>query len=182
MRAAPHRPSGVERTFGAEEIIVSKTDAQGRIRYANDVFLRVSGYREVELLGQPHSIIRHPQMPRTIFRLLWQTIAAGEEMFAYVNNLASDGAHYWVLAHVTPSSRDGSGHHGYHSNRRCPDRAAVEAVDRLYRRLHTEEQRHARPAEAMAASGTLLESLLAARGLTYDEYVWQLVSGRPVEV
>lgn len=182
MRAAPHRPTGVERTFGTEEIIVSRTDAQGRIVYANDVFQRVSGYSEAELLGQPHSIIRHPDMPRTVFRLLWQTIAAGEETFAYVNNLAADGAHYWVLAHVTPSSRDAGGSHGYDSHRRCPDRAAVAQVDRLYRRLHAEEQRHARPADAMAASGALLESLLSAQGVSYDEYVWRLVSGRAVDL
>ena len=59
------RPTGRERVFGEDEIIVSKTDLRGKITYANDVFLRVSGYTEEQLLGQPHSIVRHPDMPRT---------------------------------------------------------------------------------------------------------------------
>lgn len=123
-------PTGVERTFGVDEIIVSKTDPQGRITYANPVFLRVSAYSEDQLLGKPHSVVRHPDMPRILFKLLWDTIAAGQEIFAYINNLAADGAHYWVLAHVTPSHKDGR-LIGYHSNRRLPERAAVAEVSRL---------------------------------------------------
>ena len=121
MRVSHVRPTGVERTFGEDEIIVSKTDAKGIIRYANGVFLRVSGYEEADVLGQPHNIIRHPEMPRCIFRLLWDTIASGEEIFAYVLNLAADGAHYWVFAHVTPSFGPRGEIIGYHSNRRLPD-------------------------------------------------------------
>jgi len=174
VRPSGIRPTGVERTFGTEEIIVSKTDAKGRLTYANDVFLRVSGYTEHEVIGQPHSMIRHPEMPRIVFKLLWDTITAGEEIFAYVNNLAADGAHYWVYAHVTPSSPRGSRAGGYHSNRRSPDRAAVGTVVPLYRELYAAEQRHARPADAMAASGALLDARLASLGLTYDEFVWSL--------
>ena len=96
-------PTGRERVFGEDEIIVSKTDLQGRITYANSVFLRVAGYAEEDVLGQPHSMIRHPGMPRAVFKLLWETIAGGREIFAYVKNLARDGDHYWVFAHVTPS-------------------------------------------------------------------------------
>ncbi|HMO11052.1 MAG TPA: PAS domain-containing protein, partial [Actinotalea sp.] len=117
MRPSSVMPTGVERTFGADEIIVSKTDPKGRITYANQVFLRVSGYREDEVVGQPHSIVRHPDMPRAVFALLWETIQAGREIFAYINNLAADGAHYWVFAHVT-TSRAGGALVGYHSNRR----------------------------------------------------------------
>ena len=95
--------TGVERTFGEDEIIVSKTDLTGRITYANDVFLRISGYAEAEVLGQPHSIIRHPGTPRAVFSLLWRTIESGREIFAYVVNRAKNGDHYWVLAHVTPT-------------------------------------------------------------------------------
>ena len=95
--------TGVERFFDKDEIIVSKTDLKGRMTYCNDVFLRIAGYTEQELLGQPHSIIRHPDMPRCVFKLLWDTIGAGKEIFAYVINRAKNGDHYWVLAHVTPS-------------------------------------------------------------------------------
>ena len=84
-------PSGVERIFSPEEIIVTKTDLQGRITYANEVFCRVSALREDEVLGQPHSLIRHPEMPRGVFRLLWDRLQSGQEVFAYVKNLAADG-------------------------------------------------------------------------------------------
>ena len=175
MRESGVRPTGVERTFGQDEIIVSKTDDKGRITYANSVFLRVAQYEEREVLGEPHSVIRHPDMPRIVFKLLWDTIQSGREIFAYVNNLASDGAHYWVLAHVTPSRTAAGASAGYHSNRRSPGRGAVRDVDALYGRLVAEERRHARPADAMAASGALLEAELAALSTTYDELVWHLV-------
>jgi len=180
VRATRVQPTGVERTFGDHEIIVSKTDAKGRIEYANDVFVRVSGYSEHELLGQPHNVIRHPDMPRAVFSLMWETIGAGQEIFAYVNNLAADGSHYWVLAHVTPSYGRGRDLAGYHSNRRCPERGAVREADLLYRVLRAEELRHARPADALAASTALLGRALADRGQTYEECVWNLISGATV--
>jgi PAS domain S-box-containing protein len=111
-------PTGRERTFDDEEIIVSKTDLSGRITYANDVFLRISGYTEAEVIGQPHSLIRHPDMPRSVFNLLWKTIGAGQEIFAYVVNMAKNGDHYWVLAHVTPTFGPAGDIIGFHSNRR----------------------------------------------------------------
>ena len=169
------RPTGVERTFGDDEIIVSKTDPKGLITYANSVFLRVSGFDESALLGQPHNIVRHPDMPRIIFKLAWDTIQAGEEIFAYINNLAADGAHYWVLAHLTPSRSLTGTAAGYHSNRRSPGRGAVHVVDRLYGRLRAEERKHPRPADAMNASGQLLQTELARHDMSYDEYVWNLI-------
>ena len=96
-------PTGKERYFEKTELIVSKTDLKGRMLYVNDVFMRISGFNEKELLGQPHSMIRNPQMPRCVFKLLWDTLEAKKEIFAYVVNICKNGDHYWVLAHVTPS-------------------------------------------------------------------------------
>ena len=146
---------------------------EGRITYANEVFLRVAAYEEHEVMGKPHSIIRHPDMPRAVFGLLWKEIQAGNEIFAYVNNLAKDGVNYWVFAHVTPTWRDGR-IVGYHSNRRVPDPAAVHAVEPIYRQLLAEEQRHHHPVEAIDASTALLGQVLAGAGVTYDEFVWSL--------
>ena len=87
-------PTGRERRFDDDELLVSKTDPKGRITYANDVFVRVSGYALPEIIGQPHNLIRHPQMPRGVFRLLWDSISRGEELFAFINNLAKNGDHY----------------------------------------------------------------------------------------
>lgn len=85
------QPTRHEVTFGEDEIIVSKTNPKGIILCANRTFLKVSGYTEAELLGKPHNIIRHPDMPRCVFKLLWDTIASGSEIFAYVKNMAKNG-------------------------------------------------------------------------------------------
>jgi PAS domain S-box-containing protein len=174
VRASRTSPTGVERRFGDDELIVTKTDARGVITYTNDVFLRVSALTEDEVVGQPHNIIRHPGMPRGIFDLLWETLRSGSEIFAYVVNLAADGAHYWVLAHVTPSVDAHGKLLGYHSNRRVPAPAALTAVRRLYDELLAVEARFSRPAEAVAASRALLAERLDTAGMTYDEFVWSL--------
>jgi PAS domain S-box-containing protein len=177
MKATQVRPTGVERTFADDEIIVTKTDLRGVITYANDVFLRISALREDEAVGQPHNVIRHPDMPRSVFKLLWDTVKDGRELFAYVVNLASDGAHYWVLAHVTPSFDTNGKVVGYHSNRRRPDPAAVSAASEFYGRLRAEERRHSSAPAALEASWQMMRQSLAERGQTYEEYVWELTNG-----
>lgn len=165
-------PTGREVTFGDEEIIVSKTDPRGIITYANPVFLRVAGYREHEVLGQPHNVIRHPDMPRCVFGLLWKQLKAGKEIFAYVKNMTRSGDHYWVHAHVTPTF-DGAGNiTNFHSNRRRPDQAAIAAIEPLYARLREEESRHQNAREATGAGERLLQSILAEAGVTYDQFIW----------
>lgn len=168
-------PTGVERFFDDDEIIVSKTDLKGRITYANRVFMRVAGYSEQELLGAPHSLIRHPAMPRCVFKLLWDTLEAQQEIFAYVNNMARNGDHYWVFAHVTPSFDANGEIVGYHSNRRVPDRRVVdETITPLYRSLLAEETRHQDRKQGLAASFAMLENLLKEKGVGYDELVFSL--------
>lgn len=166
--------SGVERTFGADEIIVSKTDAKGRIIYANQVFLRMAGYSESEILNQPHSIIRHPDMPRCVFKLLWDTIGAGKEIFAYVKNRAKNGDHYWVLAHVTPTFDKAGNIISYHSNRRSPRREAVEKAEGLYRQLLAIEQSNPDRKAGMEASFQAVVATLQNAGVPYDEFVFAL--------
>ncbi|MEK9970407.1 MAG: PAS domain-containing protein [Ferrovibrio sp.] len=164
-------PTGRERTFAEHEIIVSKTDLKGRITYVNDIFCNVGLYEEEEVLGQPHSIVRHPDMPRVVFALLWQRIEEGEEIFAYVKNMAKNGDHYWVLAHVTPSySLDGKVD-GYHSNRRVPSRDALTQIEPLYRRLREEETRHVDRKQGLQAAAALLETTLSERNTDYDRYI-----------
>lgn len=168
------RPTGRERPFYENEIIVSKTDLKGRITYANDVFQRVSDYSVRELLGQPHSIIRHPDMPRAIFKLLWDTIQAKGEVFAYIDNLAHNGDHYWVLAHVTPSFDAKGNVVGYHSNRRKPDEDKVAKVIPLYQALLEDERRAPDRKVGMELAYGRLLSELKSRGVPYDEFVFSL--------
>lgn len=125
------------------------------------------------MLGQPHSIIRHPEMPRCIFELLWDTIASGREIFAYVLNLTKTGEGYWVLAHVTPSFSPKGEPTGYHSNRRVPYPDALEKIRPLYQELRAVERHHeATPREALAASRQLLQKKLA--GQDYSRFVFGL--------
>ncbi len=168
------RPTGVERRFRDSDIIVTKTDPKGRITYANDIFLAVSGFREEEVIGQPHSLVRHPDMPRCVFQLLWETIQKGEELFALVVNLCKNGDHYWVLAHVTPTA-DGSGKVlGYHSNRRTAPRAAVDAITSLYAELRGIEHGHEDRRRGLEASRARLDSFLREKGVSFNEYVLTL--------
>jgi PAS domain S-box-containing protein len=173
--ARPERSlTGVERTFPEDEIIVSKTDVQGRLTYVNDVFLSVSGYSEPEVMGQPHSIIRHPDMPRAVFKLLWDTIASGQEIFAYVNNRASNGDYYWVLAHITPTFGPDGSIVGYHSNRRSPRREALAKIQPLYRRLLDIERGAADRKIGLDASMRALTDILATEGKSYGEFIFGL--------
>ena len=166
--------TGVERFFDADEVIVSKTDLQGRITYANRVFQRVAGYTEEELMGAPHSIVRHPDMPRCVFKLLWDTLAAKQEIFAYVVNKAKNGDHYWVFAHVTPSNDVNGQLIGYHSSRRVPDRAAIDKVVPLYRTLRDIENKNADRKQGMNDAFAAVVALLTEKGIGYDEFVFSL--------
>ena len=173
----PTQPTGHERHFAEDEIIVSKTDPSGRITYANDVFLRVAGYTASQILGQPHSIIRHPDMPRAVFSLLWDTISAGSEIFAYVVNLSKNGDHYWVFAHVTPTFDDGGKIVGYHSSRRVPNPAAIRAIQPVYAEMLAVERQQPDKRSAVAAGRELLAAKLVSLGLTYDALMFHLEIG-----
>lgn len=166
--------TGREVRFDPDEIIVSKTDPRGMLTYVNDVFLRVSGYEEAELIGRPHSIIRHPGMPRCIFKLLWDTISSGNEIFAYVNNRCKNGDHYWVLAHVTPTYGPEHRLVGYHSNRRVPKPAALEAVGPLYAKLLAAEQAAGGVKAGLEAGTRLLEETISKTEKNYDQFILSL--------
>jgi PAS domain S-box-containing protein len=170
----PVSPPGRERLLGPDDLIVSKTDLQGRITYANRTFQRIAGYSESELLGAPHSIVRHPAMPRCVFKLLWDTLQSGNEIFAYVLNLAKSGDHYWVFAHVTPSFDDAGRIVGYHSNRRAPERAAIEKARGLYEVVLAEERLHSSPQRQVEAGLALVTKTLADAGVSYDQFVFSL--------
>ena len=164
--------SGVEQFFDDDELIVSKTDLKGRLTYVNDIFLSISGYTENECLGKPHNMIRHPDMPRCIFGLLWETLEKGEEIFAYVVNRCKNGDHYWVKAHVTPSRLKTGEIVGYHSTRRTPDRDVLEKkIIPLYQDLRLEEQKHKNRKAGLEFSRSMVSDMLAGQNLQYDEFI-----------
>lgn len=168
------RPTQREVFFDRDEIIVSKTDLKGRITYANCVFQRIAGYTERELLGQPHSIIRHPDMPRAAFKLLWDMLLDREEVFAYVKNMTKTGDFYWVFAHVTPTFDTAGAMVGFHSNRRVPSRGAVDAIASVYAEVLRMEAQHRNGKEALAAGYKHLADFVTSTKKPYDELVLSL--------
>ncbi len=117
--------------YPGEHMLVSVTDTKGFITHCNRAFVNVSGYREDELLGQNHNLIRHPDMPALGFKDLWSTIGRGKPWSGLVKNRAKNGDHYWVIANVSPIMVDGKPH-SYMSVRIKPTRAQIEAADALY--------------------------------------------------
>ncbi|MCX7668819.1 methyl-accepting chemotaxis protein [Caldimonas sp.] len=140
--------------------LVSTTDLQGRILYCNPAFIEVSGYAREELLGQPHNLIRHPDMPEEAFRDLWATIQSGLPWRAVVKNRRKDGSHYWVMANVTPLVDNGQPI-GYMSVRTVPSREEVQAAQALYARMR-EERAAGRPVHRLQ-HGRVLRDTLAGR-------------------
>ena len=181
MKKPSAAPTGNEVRFGENEIIVSKTDLRGIITYANPVFVRVSGYSVTELVGSPHNLVRHPDMPRCVFHLLWERLKAGHEVFAYVNNLARSGDHYWVFAHVTPSFDPSGNVVGYHSSRRVPYPDALSKVKELYAQLLKAEKAEVVPTRGLEAGRALLDRTLRDAGMAYDPFVFGLSQSTRLE-
>lgn len=163
-------PTDVEKVMRDDDFIVSKTDPTGRITYGNRIFIEFSGYTEAELIGSQHNIIRHPDMPRGVFKLLWDTIQDKRECNAYVKNMAKDGSFYWVFANITPDLDDAGNINGYFSVRRKPRASAIDTVTDLYRTMVSAEQA-AGPKDAIQASTKILNDFLSEKGMTYDALV-----------
>ncbi|GAB6042396.1 PAS domain-containing protein [Endothiovibrio diazotrophicus] len=163
-------PTAREVTLSDEEVIISKTDLKGRITYANRAFMRVSGYSEPRLHGVQHNIVRHPDMPRGAFRLLWKTLQGGNEFFAFVKNLTADGSYYWVFANVTLDHDLKGNVLGYFSVRRKPSPQGIRTISELYREM-LELERRAGPANAPDASMAWLLDQVRAHGVGYDEFI-----------
>jgi PAS domain S-box-containing protein len=167
--------TGFEKTFDKDEVIVSKTDLDGKITYGNRTFYKMAGLEESECLGVQHNLIRHPDMPRCVFQLLWDTLKSGNEIFAYVVNRSGNGDHYWVYAHVTPSY-DGSGNIvGYHSNRRVPNKAILDQhIIPLYADLLRMEKADDSPKGGMEAAYGKVGNMLSEAKVGFNEFMFSL--------
>lgn len=162
-------PINNEKILPEGEFIVSKTDQKGKILYGNKFFIKISGYAEQELLNQPHSILRHPDMPKVVFKLLWDRLHAKKEVFAYVKNLCKDGSFYWVFANVTVTSDKNGSVIDLHSVRRKPSDKSMKVIPDLYKKLLTKEKE-----AGMEASIELLNAILNEQGVSYDDFIFNL--------
>ena len=167
--------TGTQTEFQRGTILVSKTTPTGVIIYANPDFCEVAGFELSELLGRPHNMIRHPDMPRAVFSLMWETLKSGREFFGYIVNRCADGNHYWVFAHVVPDVDPRTGAViGYHSARRWAQPQACIRAMAVYQRLLDVEMREPNPRRAIEAGRATLAGLLDSAGVTYEQWVFSL--------
>ena len=152
-------PTDVEREVKSIDMIVSKGDAKGNITYTNPIFMKISGYSQGELLDKPHSILRHPDMPKAIFKYLWDNISEGKEVHAYVKNLCKDGSYYWVLAQVKMAKNPDGSFRNYMSTRKCITDSAKAIISELYAKMLEAEKEG-----GIDASLEVLNAFLTERG------------------
>ena len=156
----------MEKHLNDNDFIVSKTDLKGRITYGNIKFIDMSGYSEKELIGAPHNILRHKDMPKIVYKLLWDRIQSKQEIFAFVKNACKNGDFYWVFTNVTASLDKNGKIIGYYSVRRKPNPKAIEAIIPVYQKLIDIEKR-----SGIDASLKVLQEILDESEVTYDEFI-----------
>ena len=153
-------PIDEEIVLDPKRYIVSETDAKGKITFCNDYFMEVSGYTQDELIGKPHSIVRHPDMPKVVFKLLWETISQGKNINAVVKNLAKDGRYYWIFTEFESRRDTDTGEIiGYHASRKKISKHVIEVIAELYAELLKIELE-----EGVEASEKYLVSFLKEKG------------------
>ncbi len=160
-------PIDEEIVLNPKKYILSKTDPKGIIEYGNDYFVEISGYTEDELIGKNHNIVRHPDMPKIVFKLLWKRIQNRENITAVVKNLAKDGRYYWVVTDFEIKTDKVTNEIvGYFAYRTAAPRKAIEVMEPLYQKLTNIEKR-----SGMEGSEKYLLALLESRGQSYDDFI-----------
>ncbi|TNB61592.1 PAS domain-containing protein [Campylobacter helveticus] len=149
--------------------MTSKTDLKGDIIYANADFLKYAGYKMDEILYKPHNIVRHEDMPKTVFKCLWDYIVEGNEIFAFVKNKAKSGDYYWVFANITASFDEKRNIINYYSVRRKPNPKAIPIIESVYKTL-LEKEREGGIKEGVK---TLME-LVGSYKMTYNQLIFDL--------
>ena len=119
--------------------LISETDLKGNITYVNRKFVEMSGYSKEEAIGQPHNILRHPDMPRAAFDQMWKTIQSGKTWEGYVKNMRKDGKFYWVIVNIIPKLDENGEIIGYIASRKVPKRIEIEAAEHSYKEMLSHE-------------------------------------------
>ena len=155
------RVTDIEKEITSIDLIVSKADKDGNITYVNPIFLKISGYTQGELYDKPHSILRHPDMPKVIFRYLWTNINMGNDVIAYVKNLCKDGSFYWVIATVKMAKNPDGSFRNFMSTRKCISQDAKIVISKLYAKLLEVEK-----SDGIEASEALLNGFREENSIT----------------
>jgi PAS domain S-box-containing protein len=160
-----------EVSWDKTQVIMSKTNAFGIIEYANEVFIDVCGYEDYELMGQPHNIIRHPDMPKVIFKVLWENLKNGKNFHAIVKNLAKSGRYYWVITDFEISRDENDVIVNYFGRRQAvPQEVITLHIEPLYKKLLQIEA-----ASGVEFSEKYLIGFLEEKKRSYVEYIKELI-------
>ncbi len=165
----PH-PINQEIAIDRDKVLLSITDTKGVITYCNEDFVETCGYAEYELAGAAHNIIRHPDMPRVIFKLMWARIQTKNNIIAIVKNLAKSGKYYWVMTDFVIKQDSLGNITGYKAYRRPAPRKAIEAVIPIYLKLRNIEEM-----KGMQAAEDFLVGYLESLNVTYDDFIESLI-------
>ncbi len=169
---APKNITSAEKILNENDFIVSKTDTKGVITYCNEIFAQMAGYTFKELIGANHNLIRHPEMPKLAYKILWEKIQKKQEFFGFVKNLCADGGYYWVYAYITVDLDTKGNVIGYTSVRRKPPQSAIDQIIPIYKDLVDAER-----IGGVESSMKLLNELLDKHNLEYDEFIINLQIG-----
>lgn len=169
-------PNNNEIKLDSKRYIVSKTDAKGIIEYGNDYFVEISGYSDVEIIGEPHSILRHPDMPKIVFKMMWERISTANNIMAVVKNLSKDGSYYWVVTEFEPKvdsiTNEVISHTAF---RKAAPQKAIETMEPIYKKL-LEIEKDA----GVDASEKYLRGFLEDKHKTYDQFIDEVVGNKGV--
>jgi PAS domain S-box-containing protein len=164
-------PIDKEVSWDKTQIIMSKTDLYGTIEYANEVFVDVCGYEDYELMAQPHNIIRHPDMPKIVFKVLWENIQKGNQFHGIVKNLAKSGRYYWVITNFEYLRDENGNVINYIARRKAvPQDVITKHIEPLYKKLLQIEQ-----VSGINASEKYLIGFLEEQGLSYVDLITKLM-------
>lgn len=156
-----------EVAWDKSKVIMSKTDHRGIIEYANEIFVDVCGYEDYELMGLPHSIIRHPDMPKVLFKVLWENLKQGNNFHAVVKNLAKSGRYYWVVTDFESTKNDNGEITNYFGRRRAvPQEIISNHIEPLYKKLLQIEN-----ASGVEYSEKYLVGFLEEKNQSYVDYI-----------
>ncbi len=161
--------------FSKKKFIVSKTDTKGNIIFVNKNFEDISGYTEEELKGMPHNVIRHPDMPRAIFFLIWNSLKAGREVSGVIKNLAKSGKYYWVISDFSIEKNIKGDIVSFTAFRRGAPDQVIEEIEELYDEMLSIEKK-----EGIEGSLLYLESFLDEKKISYDEFLEELIRPKGV--
>ncbi len=148
-----------EISLDPKKYIISSTDTKGLITDVNDYFMEISGYSREELIGKPHNIIRHPDMPKVVFKLMWERLSNGQDIIALVKNMAKDGRYYWIFTTFEPQKNANGEVIGYTAHRKLAPKHTIETIADIYRQVLEVEKK-----EGIEASEQFLDAYLKERG------------------